>query len=515
MSGDAVWHPNSNSHADLDSWSSTSVPLATSVSSISIRAFIAGECDGLTVLGRHGISLPISIFKGGKLKSLSVNCCGDEFLTRDLIEGLKGDTSLATLKVVSPCIYLVDDLAEVLKTHPSIAMLLLGASCGTTGEGALLAGVMGSIVASNPVITTVSVPLIHWGFINGDSASSGPSELIDTLVKSTTVKTAIFSYGYLGTWAIDSVSGFMSRERDDPLDHTLLVRLISEATSIEELSIVNMCLKEDELRRIIHAVAKNTSIKSLDMSNCYTCTTNMESVGHAVGNTIEKNKTLLELSLTDVKIGKKGLAYIADSLSMNSTLKSLTLDRTVDSDDPGYTGDDIEVGEAFGNALKTGSLGPEGSGLEVLDLGYNPIGSISVDLLVSGLAENTRLKYLNIDMCTNATTGRRNIGVAIGDALATNSTLNHLAMCGIPIDKEGAEHIGEGLRMNTVLRHLHAVGTCRDAHLEYEVTGALENWNHTLIGAWMDVGIDYHELRHYITRNHTEMQARLETTPVT
>lgn len=508
MSDETPWTPNALDAKELGSWFHNGAPQDRNVSSISIEEFISGNCDGVTVMVRHCVSIPVGVFKDASFKSLSVNCGKDEFITRDLIEGLKVNTSLKTLNVVSPYPYLVNELSDAIKASPSITLLGLNATSGITSEGSCLAGVVGSIIASNTVITGITVPHIHWG------VGAGPKELVDAIVGSSTITDVTLSSGYLGIWSIgdDRTAGIV-RIEDDPPNHSLLVRMITGATSVTTLDLVDMHLDTEELGRIIRALAFNTSIENMDMSRCSTGLDDMETVGMAVAEVLKWNTSIVELCLSEVKIGKKGLVRIADSLIRHKALRSLILDKTVSKDAIPNDIDDMEVGDAFMTVLNGRARDGTGSRLEVLDLGHNNIGPSGLCVLVSGLKENAHLRYLNITMCAIDHSYINNTGAAIGDAISVNATLQHLSMCGIPLDTGGAESIGEALKMNTGLKHLHAIGNCAGAHLEYEVTGALEHWNHTLVSAWMDVGRDQYDLRRYITRNQEEAQDRLEAGP--
>ncbi|KAI8619149.1 hypothetical protein BC830DRAFT_825542 [Chytriomyces sp. MP71] len=120
----------------------------------------------------------------------------------------------------------------------------------------------------------------------------------------------------------------------------------------------------------------NTTITLLDLSDNW-----IESGGAHLGRSLQINRTLTYLNLTNNKLGLQGATEIAEMLSFNGTLKTL-----------------IMKGNSLGD--KEASLLAEGlrqnSTLQVIDLSYNQIGDLGAHSLGSGLVTNDGIKELNL-----------------------------------------------------------------------------------------------------------------------
>ncbi|KAJ3382497.1 hypothetical protein HDU84_004247 [Entophlyctis sp. JEL0112] len=127
---------------------------------------------------------------------------------------------------------------------------------------------------------------------------------------------------------------------------------------------------------IASVLENNTSIARLDLTNNW-----IESGGAFIGRSLQINRTLVFLNLSDNKLGLLGGLEMAEMLGYNGTLKTLIL-----------KGNDFGDKEAIhiSEGLK------QNSSLQVLDLSHNRIGDLGAVALGTGIAQNDGLKELNL-----------------------------------------------------------------------------------------------------------------------
>ncbi|KAJ3021324.1 UNVERIFIED_CONTAM: hypothetical protein HDU68_009687 [Siphonaria sp. JEL0065] len=120
----------------------------------------------------------------------------------------------------------------------------------------------------------------------------------------------------------------------------------------------------------------NTSITHLDLSDNW-----IEQGGATLGRSLQINRALVNLDLSNNKLSLQSGAEIAEMLAFNGTLKTLNL-----------------KGNSFGD--KEATLLAEGlkqnSSLEAIDLSYNHIGDLGANALGAGLIANDSLRELNM-----------------------------------------------------------------------------------------------------------------------
>ncbi|KAJ3209699.1 hypothetical protein HDU67_005993 [Dinochytrium kinnereticum] len=143
-----------------------------------------------------------------------------------------------------------------------------------------------------------------------------------------------------------------------------------------EVSIRHRGLGPKGAQAIAVVLESNSTITKLDLSSNW-----IESGGAYLGRSLQINRTLVTLDLSDNKLGLLGGADIAEMLGYNSTLRNLCLSGNT-------LGDKEAVHLAEG--LRQNST------LQVLDVSHNTIGDMGAIALGAGLAGNDSLKELNL-----------------------------------------------------------------------------------------------------------------------
>ena len=162
---------------------------------------------------------------------------------------------------------------------------------------------------------------------------------------------------------------------------------------------------QGELNHLSRALATNSSLVKLDLSNCSLQVT--DSNGPALTEMLKVNKTLQTLNMSYIGVADVGAFFIAEGLLHNSGLKHLELEYC-----------DITAGgaESIADALKVNQT------LEHLNISQNTIGDTGVVHMAEVLKSNNALKRLELATC-----GLTEKGLAVLSAsLVVNNGLQYL-----------------------------------------------------------------------------------------
>lgn len=161
---------------------------------------------------------------------------------------------------------------------------------------------------------------------------------------------------------------------DDDLDR--FIKVIEQSKVLKTLN-----LSDNELtladRKLTNAIAKNTTLKRLDLSNN---NINIEGVKH-LANILKENKTLQEINLAGNNIGDKGAKCLADMLAVNKTLQVIELNLN-------------DIGDEGAQSIAA-SLS-EDTGLQRVYLKQNKITDVGAEKLADVLIDNHSIKTLDL-----------------------------------------------------------------------------------------------------------------------
>lgn len=237
------------------------------------------------------------------------------------------------------------------------------------------------------------------------------------------------------------------------------------------LCIIQNLMDSLVLLKIALGVAMEGEEKESNSLNLYGC--NFDSVtGLDLADLFRTNSTITYLNLTYARLSYSNVQSFADALKSNTTLSSLVFAAGKES------GDDST--QTLADMLKTNStltyldlgasaIGDEGitsladalvvnSTLISLNLAYNNWGDGGLQAMAKMLKTNTALAYLNLDdnVLADEMTQLTNKSVmALGNALAVNTTLTSLSLCRIRLGVDGALALGQALSANTTLTYLN------------------------------------------------------------
>ncbi len=194
-----------------------------------------------------------------------------------------------------------------------------------------------------------------------------------------------------------------------------------------------------------------------------------------------QNLTVLDLSRNSIT--RSGLSAFCKALSINTSLKRLSLDGCSLS---------LDDHEAIPQLLKKNTW------LRYLDLSRNIIGHAELSNICEALSTNTSLKTLNLSYCS-LTISEAN-GAALYQLLSKNKSLEELRLSANTVNS--CHHIAAGLATNKTLRKL-SLANCEltDCSVEELLTGLINN-------------IEYLTISHnqLITENGMKILARHLTT---
>ncbi len=161
-----------------------------------------------------------------------------------------------------------------------------------------------------------------------------------------------------------------------------IAEVIENPTLISELSLSYNPIGNSGLSTLCEALSTNTSLKNLNLSNC-----SLSLDDHGVIprlHVLSINTTLEYLNLSSNSIGNTDLKNICESLSTNTSLKSLDL-----------SGCSLTISDDNGAALY--QLLKQNNSLKYLNLSYNTV--TNCRHIAAGLAVNKTLRSLNLNSC--------------------------------------------------------------------------------------------------------------------
>ncbi|KAJ3333753.1 hypothetical protein HDU76_004249 [Blyttiomyces sp. JEL0837] len=154
------------------------------------------------------------------------------------------------------------------------------------------------------------------------------------------------------------------------------VSYFAERTSASEIVLRHHGLGVKGAQAVAAVLENNNTITCLDLSNNW-----IESGGAYIGRSLQINRTLAYLNLTDNRLGLQGGLEMAEMLSFNGSLKTLILKGN-------------SLGDKEATSLAEGLR--QNSTLQTLDISNNKIGDLGAIALGSGLIHNDSLKELNL-----------------------------------------------------------------------------------------------------------------------
>ena len=278
-------------------------------------------------------------------------------------------------------------------------------------------------------------------------------------------------------------------------DCEALCKLLKSSHSLQCLGIDQNNLSSESIASIITGLSHNSSLTTLDISNCHFSIAN---VGSLILILEDYSKcTLTELNLEECHISNEGAVELVTVLCKNTTLRYLNLSHN-------SIGDLVEGATAVAKMLVENKtlmwlnlqgchISSEGAveladalykntALRYLDVSHNPIGDI-VDVVIALaniLVENKTLTCLGLQDCHISSEG----AVELAAALCKNSTLKRLYLDCNPIGVNGASSMSDMLQLNTSLEELHLCDDSVGEEGVYQLINSLKH-NQTLKELWL------------------------------
>ena len=235
---------------------------------------------------------------------------------------------------------------------------------------------------------------------------------------------------------------------------TFLSQLLHR-TTLQELTLFNADIGDDEVTIIAQHIQQNYTLKSLSLlinrishrgaivllqqnsalKKFIFSSNNIGSDGAiALAKILQFNSTLEELNISTAGISDDGARAIAQALQHNSTLTTLTLSTNKVSDD---------------GAIALATI--INSTLQELNLNHNDIGDDGTTAIAEALQHNSALQNLNLSLNGNTDNG----AIALAKALEQNSLLQRLNLDGNRINNDGAVALANALEHNSLLQRLN------------------------------------------------------------
>ena len=202
----------------------------------------------------------------------------------------------------------------------------------------------------------------------------------------------------------------MSRTGISDPDFECLASYIHSTTSLQELSIGDNDISVESIDSLCKALSANSSMRSLDMSDCHLTTSHCVCLGQLLRHPIHCR--IERLNLYSCSLTSDGVAEVVSGLNDNRTLRELYLT-------------------------------------------FNQIRSEGAVAVATMLKRNTTLETLRLDWCSIGNSG----GVELGAALERNKTLRRLELSrNALIGVDGVKGLCVGLENNSSLEELNLNG---------------------------------------------------------
>ena len=190
----------------------------------------------------------------------------------------------------------------------------------------------------------------------------------------------------------------------DP-DFDCLAKYIHSTTSLEELEIGGNEISVESIDSLCRALSANSSMRIMDMSDCYLTTSHCVYLGQLLRHPIHCQIERLDLS--GCGLTSDGVGEVVSGLSDNHSLREL-------------------------------------------GLSWNQIGSEGAVAVATMLKTNSSLESLNLESCGIGSSG----GVELGAALERNKTLRDLELSWNKLGDDGVRGLSAGLENNSSLEEL-------------------------------------------------------------
>ncbi|XP_046580836.1 leucine-rich repeat-containing protein 74B-like [Haliotis rubra] len=225
---------------------------------------------------------------------------------------------------------------------------------------------------------------------------------------------------------------------------------------------VSVCLRgmhlgPKEIKPIAIALVKDRTIVELDLSD-----NNMGPMGVMyIAEMMQANRYLLELNLSQTNPRRSGLNALAETLRLNNSIRLLKLEENdIDHTDASHIASIIKscpkLQELYLGHNRLGAAGGKviaealitSTGLRTLDLQWNHLRRESAVELSKALAKNQGLKLLNVAWNGFAKEGC----LALAKALKVNTSLQELDLTCNRIDYQSLSFLAHGLVLNKGLQ---------------------------------------------------------------
>ena len=237
---------------------------------------------------------------------------------------------------------------------------------------------------------------------------------------------------------------------DCKLEVNYLAKMLSENSTVRELTLVHSSITNEGLDTLAKHLCKNSTLKTLNLaSNDVGFKSESPSNFTGMAEMLAINDKLEELDLSHNLLGSAGVTWIAKALESNKGVKRLYLYRT-DCGDEG--------------AAALAKMLSANSNIRELYLKNNGITNEGLDILAKGLCKNSTLEALNLsrnDLVFKNESTSKFTGMAA--MLATNDKLKVLSLDYNPLGSTGVTWIAEALESNKGVKHLYLHSTdCGD-----------------------------------------------------
>ena len=353
-----------------------------------------------------------------ELTSCIIEHVGTQYLAQALCE----NTSVKTLKLNH--IPLHDEGAKALAE-------ILFARSGTEGSG------------------TVNSTLEHVDLSWCNILPVGTKHLSQALYANTSIKTLNLSGNHVddeGAQALAEMLGGNGAESSETFN-----------TTLEHVDLSQCSIGPEGVQHLARALCVNASIKTLVLNVNHLYDEGAKELAEMLGKigavSSRSNTTLEHVYLNSCNIGHVGAKLLAESLRVNTSVKTLKL-----SGNPLREGASALARMLGGNKAKIS--GTVNTTLEHVDLSNCDIGPVEVQHLAQALCVNTSVKTLILSH-NPIQYGVKALAGMLGkkSGITVNTTLEHLDLSSCDIGPVEVQHLAQALCFNTSLKTLKLRGT--------------------------------------------------------
>jgi Ran GTPase-activating protein (RanGAP) involved in mRNA processing and transport len=221
-----------------------------------------------------------------------------------------------------------------------------------------------------------------------------------------------------------------------------LVRVVEENTTINRINVINIfdCTR-GMLEILLDAMKGNRHVERFDMSRNSVMYVNCDSMFRM----LSENKTILELSMSRCKLGRRIIEAVSRGMMLNKTIKKWSVEES------SFGNDCADVFDLMAMVLE------KNSSLEDARIGCNQFCKNSMEALLESVSASSSLRRLSFDESYSVNRGDeinwKWMSGLVAKTLARNTSLEYLDITDVKTNNRFAEHLDDIVILQALVDH--------------------------------------------------------------